>query len=138
MSRTVFEYGRGSNKGRDDVGSDSMRKREQHIAEDVSPSEGHSHAEDSRVPSNRKVEELGNCDDAALGPACGSSWSYVYVPGAGDDEESWADGLTPALFWEHHLVGLIRAASSCSFMLIVSHHKLVLTISCEMGCFLIH
>jgi len=28
-----------------------------------------------------------------------SSWSYVYVPGAGDDEESWAGGLTPALFW---------------------------------------
>lgn len=30
-----------------------------------------------------------------------SSWSYVYVPGAGDDEESWACGLTPGLFWDH-------------------------------------
>lgn len=30
-----------------------------------------------------------------------SSWSYMYVPGAGDDEESWAVGLTPALFWQH-------------------------------------
>lgn len=28
-------------------------------------------------------------------------WSYMYVPGAGDDEESWAAGLTPALFWQH-------------------------------------
>lgn len=30
--------------------------------------------------------------------------SYSYVPGAGDDEESWARGLTPALFWQHHQV----------------------------------
>lgn len=30
-----------------------------------------------------------------------SSWSYVYIPGAGDDEESWACGLTPTLFWDH-------------------------------------
>lgn len=26
---------------------------------------------------------------------------YSYVPGAGDDEESWARGLTPALLWQH-------------------------------------
>jgi tRNA A64-2'-O-ribosylphosphate transferase len=26
---------------------------------------------------------------------------YAYIPGAGDDEESWARGLTPALFWAH-------------------------------------
>jgi hypothetical protein len=25
-----------------------------------------------------------------------------YIQGAGDDEESWAMGLTPALFWDHH------------------------------------
>ena len=30
--------------------------------------------------------------------------SYSYVPGAGDDEESWAKGLTPALFWQHQQV----------------------------------
>lgn len=29
------------------------------------------------------------------------SWSYVYVPGAGDDEESWACGLNPKMFWQH-------------------------------------
>ncbi|KAK9845521.1 hypothetical protein WJX81_008456 [Elliptochloris bilobata] len=28
-------------------------------------------------------------------------WSYEYVPGAGDDEESWARGLTPALLMRH-------------------------------------
>ena len=26
---------------------------------------------------------------------------YAYIPGAGDDEESWAKGLTPAVFWAH-------------------------------------
>lgn len=25
-----------------------------------------------------------------------------YIQGAGDDEESWAMGLTPPVFWEHH------------------------------------
>ncbi|KXZ52061.1 hypothetical protein GPECTOR_10g1084 [Gonium pectorale] len=30
------------------------------------------------------------------------AWTYVYVPGAGDDEESWAAGLTPAVFWAHY------------------------------------
>lgn len=27
--------------------------------------------------------------------------SFSYVQGAGDDEEAWAHGLTPALFWKH-------------------------------------
>ncbi|KAI8112873.1 hypothetical protein M9434_004193 [Picochlorum sp. BPE23] len=27
---------------------------------------------------------------------------YDYIPGAGDDEESWACGLTPDIFWKHH------------------------------------
>ena len=27
---------------------------------------------------------------------------YEYVPGAGDDEESWSRGLTPTLLWEHY------------------------------------
>uniref|UniRef100_A0ACD6AHS8 Uncharacterized protein n=2 Tax=Avena sativa TaxID=4498 RepID=A0ACD6AHS8_AVESA len=30
-----------------------------------------------------------------------SEFSWRYIPGAGDDEESWARGLTPALFWKH-------------------------------------
>ena len=29
------------------------------------------------------------------------SIAYDYVPGAGDDEESWARGLTPELMWRH-------------------------------------
>jgi tRNA A64-2'-O-ribosylphosphate transferase len=32
----------------------------------------------------------------------GSGTGFVYVPGAGDDEESWARGLTPLLFWANH------------------------------------
>lgn len=28
-------------------------------------------------------------------------WNFEYVPGAGDDEESWAKGLTPQLLWSH-------------------------------------
>jgi hypothetical protein len=36
--------------------------------------------------------------------SCGSTEmgkSFVYTPGAGDDEESWSRGLTPRLFWNH-------------------------------------
>uniref|UniRef100_A0A1D1Z6Q3 Uncharacterized protein C3F10.06c n=1 Tax=Anthurium amnicola TaxID=1678845 RepID=A0A1D1Z6Q3_9ARAE len=36
---------------------------------------------------------------------CEFSWHYI--PGAGDDEESWARGLSPNLFWKHAL-DLIR------------------------------
>lgn len=28
-------------------------------------------------------------------------WTFEYVPGAGDDEESWAKGLTPQLLWAY-------------------------------------
>lgn len=37
---------------------------------------------------------------------CEFSWHYI--PGAGDDEESWARGLSPGLFWKHALE-LIRS-----------------------------
>lgn len=30
-----------------------------------------------------------------------SEFSWNYIPGAGDDEESWARGLSPSLFWKH-------------------------------------
>ncbi|XP_074280912.1 tRNA A64-2'-O-ribosylphosphate transferase isoform X1 [Silene latifolia] len=30
-----------------------------------------------------------------------TEFSWNYIPGAGDDEESWARGLTPILFWSH-------------------------------------
>lgn len=30
-----------------------------------------------------------------------SEFSWNYIPGAGDDEESWARGLSPSLFWDH-------------------------------------
>lgn len=30
-----------------------------------------------------------------------AEFSWSYIPGAADDEESWARGLTPSLFWKH-------------------------------------
>ncbi|KAG2445329.1 hypothetical protein HYH02_008795 [Chlamydomonas schloesseri] len=45
-----------------------------------------------------------SCDGGAADDAGESqphAWTYMYVPGAGDDEESWAAGLTPAVFWAH-------------------------------------
>uniref|UniRef100_A0A2C9UAF7 Rit1 N-terminal domain-containing protein n=1 Tax=Manihot esculenta TaxID=3983 RepID=A0A2C9UAF7_MANES len=30
-----------------------------------------------------------------------SEFSWSYIAGAGDDEESWARGLSPSLFWKH-------------------------------------
>lgn len=35
-----------------------------------------------------------------------SEFSWKYIPGAGDDEESWARGLSPKVFWNHayHLI----------------------------------
>ncbi|XP_024004224.1 uncharacterized protein C3F10.06c isoform X1 [Eutrema salsugineum] len=30
-----------------------------------------------------------------------SEFSWSYIPGAGDDEESWARGLSPSVFWTH-------------------------------------
>lgn len=43
------------------------------------------------------------CCHAEVGDQ-GDTYSYSYVPGAGDDEESWAQGLTPTLFWKHQQV----------------------------------
>ncbi|XP_050219832.1 uncharacterized protein C3F10.06c [Mercurialis annua] len=34
-------------------------------------------------------------------PRTSSEFSWNYIAGAGDDEESWARGLTPTLFWNH-------------------------------------
>ena len=31
----------------------------------------------------------------------GETWSFDYLPGAGDDEESWARRLTPGVLWRH-------------------------------------
>jgi hypothetical protein len=53
----------------------------------------------SRSQKQRKRVKAPSSKSRAEAELC--SWSYVYVPGAGDDEESWAAGLTPALFWQH-------------------------------------
>lgn len=63
---------------------------------------------DDEVPGSSKAARVGRSPGKPGGgvqqpdsQAQLSSWSYVYVPGAGDDEESWAGGLTPALFWDN-------------------------------------
>lgn len=38
---------------------------------------------------------------AGAGTTDEGGWTFEYVPGAGDDEESWAKGLTPQLLWSH-------------------------------------
>eukprot|EP00879_Flechtneria_rotunda_P027698 GHRR01029685.1.p1 GENE.GHRR01029685.1~~GHRR01029685.1.p1 ORF type:complete len:541 (+),score=237.64 GHRR01029685.1:149-1771(+) len=56
-----------------------------------------------------------------------SSWSYAYVPGAGDDEESWACGLTPSLFWDNcaPLMSCAPAGIYAAVCSLVQQHKAV-------------
>ncbi|AQL04013.1 initiator tRNA phosphoribosyl transferase family protein [Zea mays] len=42
-----------------------------------------------------------SASDAVATQRMSSEFSWHYIPGAGDDEESWARGLTPTLFWKH-------------------------------------
>ena len=51
----------------------------------------------------------------------GNCWSYIYVPGAGDDEESWAAGLTPRLFWANYRVSEGRKGVPAGKCLFGSH-----------------
>lgn len=42
-----------------------------------------------------------SCSSGPPQPKMISEFSWNYIAGAGDDEESWARGLTPSLFWKH-------------------------------------
>ncbi|KAF8652026.1 hypothetical protein HU200_062968 [Digitaria exilis] len=42
-----------------------------------------------------------SASDAVATQRTSSEFSWRCIPGAGDDEESWARGLTPTLFWKH-------------------------------------
>ena len=67
------------------------------------------------------------CADAEL---AGGPVSYEYVPGAGDDEESWAAGLTPALFWSHKQVSPCSLVG-CTFQLTCSmQHGVATVLAC--------
>jgi len=33
---------------------------------------------------------------------CGARWSYEYIQGAADDEETWSHGLEDWMFWKHY------------------------------------
>lgn len=43
-----------------------------------------------------------------------SEFSWNYIPGAGDDEESWARGLTPPLFWSNVYDIINSGPDSCN------------------------
>ncbi|KAK8550278.1 hypothetical protein V6N12_038995 [Hibiscus sabdariffa] len=43
-----------------------------------------------------------------------SEFSWNYIPGAGDDEESWARGLSPNLFWSHAYDLISAGPDSCN------------------------
>ncbi|XP_020528618.1 tRNA A64-2'-O-ribosylphosphate transferase isoform X2 [Amborella trichopoda] len=42
-----------------------------------------------------------SCSMDRIQQKCSSEYSWHYIAGAGDDEESWARGLTPSLFWRY-------------------------------------
>ncbi|KAF7147521.1 hypothetical protein RHSIM_Rhsim03G0237000 [Rhododendron simsii] len=43
-----------------------------------------------------------------------SEFSWNYIPGAGDDEESWARCLSPSLFWNHVYDLIYSGPESCN------------------------
>ncbi|CAM6086619.1 unnamed protein product [Calypogeia fissa] len=43
-----------------------------------------------------------------------AEFSWSYIPGAADDEESWARGLTPDLFWRNSLEIISGGPSTCN------------------------
>lgn len=43
-----------------------------------------------------------------------SEFSWNYISGAGDDEESWARGLLPNLFWKHAIDVINSGPSMCN------------------------
>lgn len=43
-----------------------------------------------------------------------SEFSWNYIPGAGDDEESWARGLTPTLFWKNAIDLINSGPDQCN------------------------
>lgn len=43
-----------------------------------------------------------------------SEFSWNYIPGAGDDEESWARALSPSLFWNHVYDFINSGPESCN------------------------
>lgn len=43
-----------------------------------------------------------------------SEFSWNYIPGAGDDEESWARGLSPTLFWNNAIELINSGPDQCN------------------------
>ena len=56
------------------------------------------------VYSTWETASCGHCCFAGQASDGEGGWTYEYVPGAGDDEESWARGLIPSLLYTHQEV----------------------------------
>jgi hypothetical protein len=84
----------------DDASDDALPSFEAAAGSSYSSSNGGT-ARQRRRANPRSKQQHCKAHARRSGKAQAASLSYVYVPGAGDDEESWAAGLTPGLFWAH-------------------------------------
>lgn len=56
----------------------------------------------------------GSCSTGPIQQMTSSEFSWNYISGAGDDEESWSRGLTPSLFWGNVYDIISSAPSLCN------------------------
>lgn len=54
--------------------------------------------------------------DGLMKQSVQAEFSWRYIPGAGDDEESWARGLTPDLFWKNAFSIVDAGPEACTRM----------------------
>jgi tRNA A64-2'-O-ribosylphosphate transferase len=54
--------------------------------------------------------------DGLIKQSVQAEFSWRYIPGAGDDEESWARGLTPDMFWKNSFSIVDAGPEACNRM----------------------
>lgn len=81
--------------------------------------------------------ELNACAAGGFGNEAAAA-SFDYVPGAGDDEESWARGLTPGLLWAHRTAllaaGRDGVAVAAAELIAAGAARLWLLVKSRVGC----
>lgn len=103
----VFERSLGAGNEADSNDDDDVND-EDDVEED-------SDNDDNSVTGSRSVSAIAAMTSAApVDVTVGVSREWTYVQGAGDDEETWARGLTPELFWANRVFLLSsRGAADC-------------------------
>lgn len=71
-------------------------------------------------PNAAAVHLLVLASASAVDPVPGQNGAH-YVQGAGDDHESWAQGLTPHLFWQHRTELLARGQNRAEQAACIAH-----------------